>query len=49
MGRQFLADTPARLLAAVIDEGVFAESGATEQVFSAPQNQITRQLLGEGV
>ena len=34
---------------AVIDEGVFAESGATEQVFSAPQNQITRQLLGEGV
>ena len=34
---------------AVIDEGAFAESGATEQVFSAPQNQITRQLLGEGV
>ena len=34
---------------AVINEGVFAESGATEQVFSAPQNQITRQLLGEGV
>ncbi|WP_458862340.1 methionine ABC transporter ATP-binding protein [Acidaminobacterium chupaoyuni] len=33
---------------AVIDEGVFAEQGSTQKVFSAPQKRITRQLLGEG-
>lgn len=34
---------------AVIDEGNFAEYGETQRVFAAPQQPITRLLLGEGV
>ena len=33
---------------AVIDSGCIVEEGATEDVFSNPQSDVTRELLGLG-